>query len=126
MSDTPHPQGWIGVDLDGTLAFYDKWRGPNHIGSPITPMVERIKAWLADGKQVRIFTARVGGDDAEHNTFQATLIQDYLETACGLPRLEVTARKDYSMVELWDDRAVRVVMNTGRRVEDVIGMGGLR
>lgn len=24
--------GWIGVDLDGTLAGYDGWVGPEHIG----------------------------------------------------------------------------------------------
>ena len=32
--------------------------------------------------------------------------------------LAVTCVKDYGMVELWDDRAVQVVMNTGRRVSD--------
>ena len=30
--------GWIGVDLDGTLAFYDMWRGMEHIGKPIPAM----------------------------------------------------------------------------------------
>ena len=27
--------GWIGVDLDGTLARYDGWRGIDHIGEPM-------------------------------------------------------------------------------------------
>lgn len=36
--------GWYAVDLDGTLAHYDGWRGEDHIGDPIPPMVERIKA----------------------------------------------------------------------------------
>ena len=40
-------------------------------------------------------------------------MQDWCE-ANGLPRLEVTDRKDYSMIELWDDRAVCVERNTGR------------
>lgn len=35
MSDKP----WLGVDLDGTLAVYDKWRGIEHIGAPIPAMV---------------------------------------------------------------------------------------
>ena len=26
-------KGWIGVDLDGTLAQYDHWRGIEHIGA---------------------------------------------------------------------------------------------
>jgi len=109
------PYGWIGVDLDGTLAHYDKWRGANHIGAPIPEMVERIKAWIARGQEVRIFTARVGGT----NTYpQRTLVQDWLEAA-GLPRLPVTATKDYQMVELWDDRAVSVVPNSGKSEREV-------
>ena len=28
-------------------------------------------------------------------------------------RLEVTATKDFEMIELWDDRCVQVIMNTG-------------
>lgn len=39
-------EGWIGVDLDGTLAEYLGWQGMGHIGEPIAPMVERVKAWL--------------------------------------------------------------------------------
>lgn len=34
-------KGWIGVDLDGTLAEYDGWKGPDEIGAPVEPMVER-------------------------------------------------------------------------------------
>ena len=45
--------GWIGVDLDGTLAYYDYWRGPEHIGEPIPAMLERVQRWLAEGKDVR-------------------------------------------------------------------------
>jgi hypothetical protein len=52
-------KGWIGVDLDGCLAKYDKWVSIDHIGEPITPMVERVKRWLREGREVRIFTARV-------------------------------------------------------------------
>ena len=33
MSDH-YEKGWIGVDLDGTLAHYDKWRGVEHVGDP--------------------------------------------------------------------------------------------
>lgn len=33
--------GWIGVDLDGTLAKYDQWRGVQHIGDPVPLMVDR-------------------------------------------------------------------------------------
>ena len=33
--------GWIGVDLDGTLATYEEWRGLEHIGDPVPAMKER-------------------------------------------------------------------------------------
>ena len=38
--------GWIGVDLDGTLAHYDGWKGIEHVGPPIPAMLARVKYWL--------------------------------------------------------------------------------
>ena len=101
--------GWIGVDLDGTLAVYDDWRGVEHIGEPIAPMVERVKAWIAEGVDVRIFTARVYGEGRAHaiSPIERWCIE---HIGCELP---VTCTKDYGMVELWDDRAVQVIPNTG-------------
>jgi hypothetical protein len=98
--------GWIGVDLDGTLAQYDGWRGPDHIGDPVPEMLFRVRKWLADGVQVRIFTARA--NIAE----QVPPIEAWCEQHFGI-RLPITATKDFGMVELWDDRAVRVQANRG-------------
>ena len=112
MSDK---KGWIGVDLDGTLAFYDGWKGAEHVGPPVPKMLERVKAWLAEGREVRIFTARMFqhgfGNDA------LTPIQRWCEEHVGQV-LEVTCVKDFSMLELWDDRCVQVIANTGERVGD--------
>jgi hypothetical protein len=107
-------RGWIAVDLDGTLAYYDGWRGPEHIGEPIMPMVERVKAWLAEGIEVRIFTARVSD---EAGTRAGFAIADWCEKHIGQV-LPVTNVKDYGMVELWDDRAITVEQNTGRMIGD--------
>lgn len=105
--------GWIGVDLDCTLAYYDGWKGEEHIGDPVPLMLQRVKDWLDKGVTVKIFTAR-----ANLGLSQISIIQDWLETKCGLPRLEVTATKDFNMIELWDDRCVSVLENTGiRRVK---------
>lgn len=110
---------WIGVDLDGTLAFYDGWRGVGHIGAPLAPMVDRVRGWLASGKRVKIFTARmhghgqplVGGgvEDA------LTPIQSWCFLHLGQV-LEVTNVKDFEMIALWDDRAVQVESNVGTPV----------
>jgi hypothetical protein len=107
--------GWIGVDLDGTLAEYHGWVAADHIGPPIPAMVERVKAWLAEGRQVRIFTARVS-DPAE--TIEP--IKAWCREHLGR-ELPVTNVKDYGMVELWDDRAVTVEPNTGRVICHPVG-----
>lgn len=116
-----NPGGWIGVDLDGTLAMYDGYKGLDVIGEPIPRMVERVKAWLAEGRCVRIMTARVAQSvyrQRNADVFQTILaIQAWCEQHIG-QRLEVTCIKDYQMVELWDDRAVQVVPNTGIALYD--------
>lgn len=117
--------GWIGVDLDGTLAHYDQWRGITHIGEPIAPMLARVKAWVAEGMTVKIFTARVGpqrNDVPEQMAVIRKTIEDWCEKHIG-QRLEVTCTKDFGMIALWDDRAVQVIPNTGMRadkLEDVL------
>ena len=116
-----HRNGWIGVDLDGTLAHYDGWNG-GAIGEPVPAMLRRVEDWLAMGREVRIFTARVAAtgkrkasgeiDSQEFANEQRRLIQDWTEKHLGV-RLPVTAVKDFAMAELFDDRAYRVEMNTG-------------
>lgn len=115
--------GWIGVDLDGTLAVYDQWRGSNHVGEPIPAMVERVKKWIAEGRNVRIFTARIS--KPENNAlrqrdaaFATIAIQDWCLEVFG-QMLPITNVKDYSMYEFWDDRAIQVVKNTGIRIGDI-------
>lgn len=113
-------KGWIGVDLDGTLAEYHGWVGPDHIGDPIPAMVERVKAWHRAGKEVRIFTARVATGPGGHPTMEALkaelAIERWMEKNLGFS-LPVTCMKDYGLVEMWDDRAVQVEQNTGRRID---------
>lgn len=110
-----HTKGWIGVDLDGTLAEYHGW-GDGTIGVPIPAMVDRIKRWLAGGIEVRIVTARVSDGPGRSADIQRLLIEQWCETNIG-QKLLVTNCKDFAMVELWDDRAVQVIPNTGKRVD---------
>lgn len=117
---------WIAVDLDGTLATYNGWKGEDHIGEPIPAMVDRVKAWLAERKDVRIFTARMAGHgrpvldtspqslSSEIRTADVvTPIEDWCLRHIG-QKLPVTNIKDFSMIELWDDRAIAIEHNTGR------------
>ena len=117
-------QPWIGVDLDGTLAnHYWPLLGrydPLRIGDPIPIMVERVREWLRQGKTVRVFTARVGRNGSAPHTAATEdraaihrAIEEWTKTHIGTA-LEATCEKDYNMIELWDDRAVHVVCNTGK------------
>lgn len=104
--------GWIGVDLDGTLATYDRWRGPDHVGAPIRRMRRRVVDWRAEGhpelktRDIRIFTARVNSDDA---------IRTWCRRHLG-EELPITNVKDFGCLRIYDDRARQVVENTGRIV----------
>jgi hypothetical protein len=105
-------KGWIGIDLDGTLAFYDRWRGPQ-IGDPIPKMVDFVKGLLAQGDDVKIMTARVCSKHPFAVRLQARLaIEVWCEEHLGRI-LPVTSEKDQQMVCLYDDRCVQVVPNSG-------------
>ena len=132
--------GWIGVDLDGTMFTYYEWVGWNVFGEPIKPMIERIQAWVEAKIQVRIVTARIGLPWAKTengmllyssklmhhckvtgNAFSDAMMMRAIQDHCvshGLPRLEVQPHKDVNMIELWDDRAIQVVANTGRTLAE--------
>jgi hypothetical protein len=107
---------WIGVDLDGTLAIEDTWCGIEHIGAPIPRMVERVKALLAEGHDVRIFTARASHKQTEAERATAIrCVEDWCETHLG-KRLPVTNEKDHFLKYFFDDRAIAVECNTGRQL----------
>ena len=101
---------WIGVDLDGTLAEAEPWQGFDYIGKPVPMMMKRLKIWLDLGYRVKIVTAR-----AQNPELAIPPIQTWLKKH-GLPELEITNAKDMDMIELWDDRCVQVIPNTGRPV----------
>ncbi len=108
--------GWIGVDLDGTLAHYEGWQGVDNIGAPIMPMVERVKSWLASGKTVKIFTARMHGHGMPLIGGGVEDVRTPIEEWCRKhigQVLEITNKKDFGMIELWDDRCIQVESNTG-------------
>ena len=102
---------WIGYDFDKSLA-YQKAHGFLELGRPIAASVMRIKRFIREGRQVKIFSAR-----ANNGKKAIEEIQDWLEDV-GLPRLEVTAKKDHWMEKFYDDRAVQLEPNTGRVIKD--------
>src|SRR5690348_10521027 len=105
--NSPENKAWIGVDLDGTLAFYDHYRGDEHIGHPLEPMVSKVKQWVKEGKDVRLLTAR-----KPHPA-----IRRWMAEHLGVV-LPITNTKDPFMQALYDDRAVGIKRNTGKPYSD--------
>lgn len=103
--------GWIGFDLDGTLAVYDGWKGPEHIGDPIAPMIELAKSFIANGTEIKIFTARVSSNNPERMK-SVSAIMEWSKKVFGRV-IDMTSEKDYGMIDLYDDRCHRVECNTG-------------
>lgn len=101
--------GWIGVDLDKTLAHYEPPFDPMKIGAPVPAMLNRVLDWLNAGQEVRIFTARASVP--EHVAPVIEWCKEHLGR-----EIPVTNIKDYAMLKLYDDRAVQVEENTGRLI----------
>lgn len=119
IAEAPAGVPWIGVDFDGTLSYYDDWKGAGYLGEPIPAMVARVRGWLARGTVVKIVTARASHDGTPERMALANtskiLIQNWCQRHIG-QELEVTCSKDFNMITLWDDRCVQVVTNTGQPV----------
>jgi len=103
-------KGWIAVDLDGTLMVWQD-NGVT-MGAPIMVMVNRVKGWLAKGQEVRVFTARISHKDEEFKNEVVKAIKQWCVENIG-QELEVTNVKDFHCIQIWDDKAVRVIKNTG-------------
>jgi hypothetical protein len=109
-------QGWIGCDFDGTLVQQDAISqfDPSHIGEPVELMVNRVRAWLELGKDIRIFTARVSG-----NSLGASIARKEITEWCKEhlgKELPVTCIKEKDLIVLYDDKAVQVEPNTGKLI----------
>lgn len=110
----PFNTKWLAVDLDGTLAKYDGWKGEDHIGELIEPMAEKIIQRFNEGWQIAIFTARVSSNVLEENVRAERIIWAWLESnKIDMYINGITATKHKHFREFWDDRAFNVVPNTG-------------
>lgn len=103
-------RGHILVDWDGTLYTFEG--NGVKMGQPIPHMVGRVKGWLDRGRDVRIFTARASYKDLNKRAAAIEAIERECMKVFGKV-LPVTNEKDFDAVEIWDDKAIRVIRNTG-------------
>ena len=112
---------WYGFDIDGTIADNSAHTfGMGKIGKPVKPMCDLMKKLHAQGRCVKIFTARLSDVGSDPSSQQAVKehIWKWCDENLGF-RPEITDRKDYMMECLYDDRAKQVVRNTGECLEDM-------
>lgn len=98
--------GTIAVDFDGTLVEYHGHMGPDTIGKPIPLMMDRVRKWLNEGRNVIIFTARAQVPEC------IPYVEDWCMKHLG-QKLLVTNQKTLDITEIYDDRAISVKFNTG-------------
>lgn len=104
---------WIAVDFDKTLAHYDGYKGPYTLGEPITAMVNQVRCWLAMGKRVCIFTARVApAQDGRDVQKVRDTLRDWSIKHIG-QALPITCIKHGAIEAFYDDKAVNVKPNEG-------------
>jgi len=103
MTSRDQGDGWTGVDFDGCLATYHGFKGEDHVGEPIESMVKKVRKWIREGRDVRLFTARK----------PSPVLRRWMRDHLGVI-LPITNVKDHHMQVLYDDRVVGVERNTGR------------
>jgi hypothetical protein len=80
-------------------------------------MVDRVKAWRAQGIPVVIFTARVSKEGRspiwrEYPAIEAWCLEHLGEV------LPITCEKSWRTARIYDDRAIAVERNTGRLLSE--------
>ncbi len=108
----------VAVDLDGTLAHYDGWKGPEHIGKPLKGAKEFME-WLRDeGYQAVVHTTRMNSKLNNMGVDEAKkFIEEWLEEN-KIPFHRVWDREGKPLAFAYvDDRAVPCTPIEGSEVQ---------
>ena len=103
---------WVGVDLDGTLAEYHGWVSPTHIGEPVENIVNLVQHLMANGYEVKVFTARMATPWVHQQTMIRDAIKSWTKEHVGR-ELDSTCVKNPSCLAIFDDSAFSVEGNSG-------------
>ena len=107
---------YILVDFDRTLAHYESWEAQGTaLGPPVAKMVRTVQSWLAEGWDVRIFTARA------HRPREGEIaaIEAWCDEHIGVV-LPIQNWKCYGCRAIYDDLAAPVEANTGEILRPLI------
>lgn len=102
-------QKTIAVDLDGTLARYDGWRGIDHIGDPLPGAAEFVRRLRQLGR-VMIYTTRCTSEVRGDDRGDPGELRDRIANWCNAHGIEFdeiwTGQGKPLYAALVDDRAV--------------------
>ena len=119
-------KGWVGCDLDGTLAKYDGFKGWDNIGEPIQKTVDLVKSIMDQGVEVRILTARASTVSRAINSLSFEQVEEVIQKwtlkHLGV-KLRVVTEKDAFMYFFIDDSAVQIEKNTGNILGKMLPLG---
>lgn len=100
----------IAVDVDGTLAQYDGWKGAEVIGDPIASVVDQVKKEKENGTRIIIHTTRTNSAiNKTHTTEQlVAIVRGWLDKH-SIPFDEVWSGTGKPIAHIYlDDRSVNV------------------
>jgi len=121
--DGPERQKTVAIDLDGTLAHYDHWRGPEHIGAPVTEAMTICRLLHKAGIKVIVYTCRTNRTMNEISGINtAKMVRDIgawlHEWDLGFIHVSENEGKPFASAYI-DDRAVYFKRNGGELVETI-------
>ena len=97
----------LAIDMDGTLAHENKWRGIGHFGEPINETVNDLLRERENGARIIIHTCRINGTKKFPMSWQKKNIERWLKHH-NIPYDEIwTGRGKPEADEYWDNKAVR-------------------
>jgi len=113
----------VAIDLDGTLAHYDHWRGPEHIGAPVTEAMTICHLLHKAGIKVVVYTCRTNRTMNEISGVNtARMIRDIEawlhEWDLGFIHVSEDEGKPFAHAYI-DDRAVYFKRNGGDLLETI-------
>jgi len=114
MSD----QKYVCIDLDGTIAHYEEWKGETHFGEPVEGVQEALKQISYAGWKIIIFTTRANRKLVSEYLLSHSIPFDYINENPDQPKNAIGG-KPYAEAYI-DDRGIQFNGNWQETANEVI------
>ena len=114
MSD----QKYVCIDLDGTIAHYEEWKGETHFGKPVEGVQEALKQISYGGWKIIIFTTRANKKLVAEYLQSHSIVFDAINENPDQP-LNAVGGKPYADAYI-DDRGIQFNGNWQETANEVL------